>query len=520
MKILTSAQMKAIDRKTIEEIGIPGPVLMENAGLQILQALLEIFPEPAAEKVIVVAGKGNNGGDGLVVARHLFNRGARPTVLLLAKVSDLQGDAGLNARIGRALGLDIRETPTLGEWKKHRAELRSATVILDAIFGTGLDKPAGGLFAAAIGDINKTSAFKIAVDIPSGLSADTFEIIGPTVKAHLTVTLAAPKIAHVFSPSENFVGALLVADISVPPSLLRDPALRLDLVEKADVRPFFKRRARDTHKGSYGHLLCVGGSWGKTGAVSMAAKAALKLGAGLVTVATAESCLPLVARSMMELMTEPLPETKDRAISAQAVRRVLELLKGKDGLLLGPGLSTDPSTAEFVRALLPKVRVPVLIDADGLNIVAADVSILKSMKTDVVLTPHPGEFSRLAGRSVADVLAKRLKLVPAFAGDYGVHLVLKGYRSLTSAPDGRVFINPTGNPGMATAGSGDVLSGMIASLFVQEKDFLGATRAAVYLHGLAGDLAAEKLSEKFLSAGDLIRYFPAALKALQPEDRE
>jgi len=239
------------------------------------------------------------------------------------------------------------------------------------------------------------------------------------------------------------------------------------------------------------------------------------MGAGLVTVATPDSCLPLVARSMPELMTEPLAETEEKTISVKAAARLIELLKGKDGLLLGPGLSTNKSTAEFVREILPRVKVPVIIDADGLNILGGNLSILKFLKTDVVLTPHPGEFARLLGLSVQEVLDNRLELAPAFAREHRVILVLKGYRTLTVAPDGRTFINPTGNPGMATGGSGDVLSGMIASLLVQEKDALGAVRAAVYLHGLAGDLAADKLSEKYLSAGDLIRYFPAAIKALE-----
>jgi len=515
MKVLTSAQMKEIDRLTIEEVGIPGPVLMENAGLQIFRSLKEIFPQLEKERVVVVAGKGNNGGDGLVVARHLLNTCAPPLVLLLSRVEDLQGDAALNARIGRHLGLDIKEVPTLEEWKRNRMSLLHATLVIDAVFGTGLAKPAEGLYAAAIEDMNKCRGFKVAVDIPSGLSSDTFIVNGPAVKADLTVALAAPKVAHVFPPAENFVGVLRVADISVPRPLFQNPDLKLDLVEKADVRPFFKKREKDTHKGTYGHLLCVGGSWGKTGAVAMAGKAALKMGAGLVTVATPESCLPLVARSMLELMTEPLAETGEKTISVKAAARLLELLKGKDGLLLGPGLSTNSSTAEFVREILPRVKVPIIIDADGLNIMTENLSILKSLKTDVVLTPHPGEFARLLGVSVQEVLDKRLELAPAFAREHRVILVLKGYRTLTVAPDGRTFINPTGNPGMATGGSGDVLSGMIASLLVQEKDALGAVRAAVYLHGLAGDLAADKLSEKSLSSGDLIRYFPAAIKALE-----
>ena len=518
MKVLTSAQMKEIDRKTIEEIGIPGPVLMENAGAEVVRALIEIFPRPAAERIVVVAGKGNNGGDGLVVARRLLNMGASPTVLLLARVEDLQGDAALNARIGRGIGLDIISVTIPADWRKHKGALGRATVVVDAIFGTGLAKPAEGLYAKAIEDINAAPGFKISVDIPSGLSSDSFRIIGPAVKADLTVTLAAAKIGHVFPPAESCAGVLRVADIGVPAALFQDPGLKMELVEKKDVRPFFKKRVRDTHKGTYGHLLCVGGSWGKTGAAALAGRAALKLGAGLVTVATAESCLPLVARSMMELMTEPLPETAEKTISAEAVGRVLELLQGKDGLLLGPGLSTHPSTAEFVRGLLPRVKVPVLVDADGLNILASDASVLKGLKAGVVLTPHPGEFARLAGVPVSEVLDQRLELVPALARDLGAYIVLKGYRTLTVAPDGRMRVNPTGNPGMASGGSGDVLSGMIASLFVQDKsDLLGAAAAGVYLHGLAGDLAADRLGEKYLTARDLIRSIPAAVKALDSE---
>ena len=517
MKVLTSSQMKEIDRKTIQDIGLPGPVLMENAGRQVVRALTEVFPHPSRERIVIVAGKGNNGGDGFVAARHLRAAGASPMLLVLSRIEDLQGDAALNASIARSCGLDIAEVLTSDEWKKQRPGLIQATVIIDAIFGTGLAKPAEGLFAEAIEGINRCRGFKIAVDIPSGLSADSFEIIGPTVKADLTVTLAAPKVAHVFPPAENYVGVLQVADIGVPAALLRDPELKLELVEKSDIRPVFKKRARDSHKGTYGHLLCVGGSWGKTGAIALAGRAALKLGAGLVTVATAESCLPLVARSMMELMTEPLPETPNRTISAAAVSRVLELLRGKDGLLLGPGLSTDPSSVEFVRKLLPQVKVPVLIDADGLNALAGNLDLLRSAGTDIVLTPHPGEFGRLLEKSSAEVLNRRLELAPAFAKAHGVTLVLKGYRTLTAAPDGRVFINPTGNPGMATGGSGDVLSGMIASLTVQEKDVLRAARAGVYLHGLAGDLGAEKLGERSLVAGDLIRYIPAAVRSLELE---
>lgn len=520
MKILKSSEMKEIDRASIEEFGIPGPVLMENAGLQVTWALTGRYPEPAAEKIVIVAGRGNNGGDGLVAARHLLNAGASPKVLLLASRADVKGDAAVNLAIAEKLGIAVNEIRSAEEWGRRRAELRQATVIVDALFGTGLAKPLEGLYAKAVEDINKAPGFTISVDIPSGLSSDTFEVIGPCVKADLTVTFAAPKIAHVFPPAEEFVGDLLVTDISVPPSLLAKPGLKLELIEAESVEPFFAPRPRDTHKGDYGHLLVVSGSLGKTGAAALAGRAALKSGAGLVTVATPLSCLPAVARSMMELMTEPLEETPTRSISVDALSRALELMKGKDALLLGPGLSTHPSTAEFVRLFIPEIKVPAVIDADALNIISGDPEILdmaSCLEAPVVFTPHPGEFARLAGRPIADVLKFRLEMAPAFAEKYGVILVLKGYRTLVAAPDGRVFVNATGNPGMATGGSGDVLSGIIAGGLMQNKDALGAVIAAVYAHGLSGDHAAGRLSEKAMTAGDILRFLPEALKELEGE---
>jgi hydroxyethylthiazole kinase-like uncharacterized protein yjeF len=514
MKILTSAEMKDIDRKAIEELGIPGVVLMENAGLRIVRALKARFPDVSGETVVVVAGKGNNGGDGFVVARHLFNSGARPEVILLASKDEVRGDAAINLAVALKMGIPVAEVRSAAEWKKVRVAVFHASVVVDAIFGTGLVKPLDGLYAAAVGDINRSAAFKLAVDIPSGLSSDTFEVIGPCVKADLTVTLAAPKVAHIFPPAADSVGELVVAPIGIPSVLFEDPGLRLELVEEATVRPFFLKRKKDTHKGSYGHVLVVAGSLGKSGAAALAGRAALRTGAGLVTVATAAGVLPSVARTMAELMTEPLPETPERTIAASALPRAVELLRGKNAVLVGPGLTTHPSTAEFVSGFLPKIKVPVVIDADGLNIVAARLDVLRRLAAPAVLTPHPGEFARLVGRTSEEVLRHRLELVPEFAAKHGLTVVLKGYRTLIAAPDGRVFVNPTGNPGMATGGTGDVLGGMIASELGQEKDILGAVLSAVYAHGLAGDIAAERLGEKSLVAGDIIRYLPPALKAL------
>ena len=515
MKVLTSKEMREIDRKTIEEIGIPGPVLMENAGIRITGAILKRFPRITEENVVIVAGKGNNGGDGFVVARHLFNLGARPNVLLLASKQELKGDASLNLGIAEKIGVEIAEVTKIEEWKKRRIGLFHASVIVDAIFGTGLLKPAEGLYATAIEDINKAPGFKVAVDIPSGLSSDTHLLIGPAVKADLTVALAVPKISHILPPAEEYVGELVISDISIPPFLFEDESLKLEVIEKKDALPYVQKRKRDSHKGTYGHLFVLAGSLGKTGAAVMAAKAALRMGAGLVTVGTPQSCWPVIARSMMELMTEALPETPQKTISEAALPMVLDLLKGKDAVLIGPGISAHPSTAKLVVSLMPKIKVPAVIDADGLNILADNPDALKSFSCPAVLTPHPGEFARLIRRSNKDVLDNRLALAAEFADKYKVFLVLKGYRTLVATPRGKIFINPTGNPGMATGGSGDVLSGMIASLIIQEKNILGATAAAVYLHGLSGDIGAKRIGERPLIAGDLIKYLPQALKEME-----
>ena len=514
MKILTSREMREVDREAIEDLGIPGPVLMENAGLQVLKALRTRFPRPAEERVVIVAGKGNNGGDGLVAARHLANAGAKPEVILLAPRQEVKGDAAVNLAVALKLGIPVVEVTTPEDWRRAREAVCRATVIIDAVFGTGLLRPLDGLYARAVGDINKSGAFKLAVDIPSGLSSDGFEIIGPCVRADMTVCLAAPKIAHVFPPAEECVGDLFVAAIGIPPALFDAPGLKLELTGEERIRPFFRKRKKDSHKGTYGHLLAVCGSLGKAGAAALAGKAALRMGAGLVTVATAESALPGIARSMMELMTEPLAETPEKTVAREALPRILELMKGKSGVLLGPGLTTHPSTAALVLSLIPRIKIPAVIDADGLNIVSSRLDVLRGLRGPVVLTPHPGEFARLVGRSSDDVLRRRLELVPAFAEKYGVYLVFKGYRTLVASPDGRVFVNPTGNPGMATGGSGDVLSGMIASQLIQEKDVLGAILSAVYVHGMSADLAAARLGEKCLTAGDVIRWLPRAVTAL------
>lgn len=514
MKVLTSHQMRLMDQAAIDDFGIIGPILMENAGLEIFRAILKRFPEIAQENVVIVAGKGNNGGDGFVVARHLYNQGNDPQVFLLGKKADIKGDAKLNLDIILKMGISVSEITSLTQWDKKKNIIEGASLLVDAIFGTGLTAPAAGLYGQIIEDLNMIAAFKVAVDIPSGLTADDFELIGPCIMADLTLTMAAPKVAHIFPPAEDYVGELVVADISMPPVLFEAKELKLELVERKMLSRVFRGRKKDTHKGTFGHLLILAGAMGKTGAAVMAGKAALKMGAGLVTLGTPRSCLPVIARSIVEIMTEPLAETSAQTIAFDALESIQKFSKGKDAGLIGPGISTHESTAQLILDLLPELQIPLVLDADALNILSQEPDVLKSLSHPVVLTPHPGEFARLCGTDTSRIAKEKLELAPKFAAEYGVYLVLKGYKTLIATPDGRVYVNPTGNPGMATGGSGDVLSGMLAAMIMQEKDILTAVLAAVYVHGLAGDLAAEEFGEKSLLAGDLITLLPFALKSL------
>ena len=515
MKVLNSTQMRSVDKKAIQGIGIIGPILMENAGGEISRQILKRFPNISKKSVSIICGKGNNGGDGFVVARHLSNKGCRPHIVLLATKEDLKGDAELNGRIVDKMGLPIVEVIDEKDWEKTRTKVMSSDIIVDAIFGTGLTKPVRGRYVKVIEDMNQARAYKVAVDIPSGISSDKFQIIGPCIKADLTVTMAAPKIPHVFPPAEDFMGELVIADISAPSFLFDDESLHMEFVEKERMMPYFKKRENNSHKGTYGHLFILSGSLGKTGAAAMAGRAALEMGAGLVTVGTPQSCLPIVARSMMELMTEPLDETSEWTLSEKALDPIKKLLKGKDAVLIGPGISTHESTSRLIMSLLPSLDIPALLDADALNILSADPDILKSMSSPVVVTPHPGEFARMTKTTTKEVVEEKLKMAPEFSKEYGVYLVLKGYRTIVATPEGKIFINPTGNPGMATGGSGDVLSGMMASLIMQGGDFLESVLASVYVHGLSGDIAVKERGEKSLVAGDIIDFLPQAIMDME-----
>ena len=504
MRVFDARQMREADRRTIEDIGIPSMVLMENAGRQVVATLESTFETLADMRVAVLCGPGSNGGDGFVVARTLLQRSVDVDVFLVGQRSDLKGDARTNLQILSNLGVDVVEIRDAAAWELHGTSVLGTDLVVDALFGTGFRPPLAGLAETIAQDLNASPTPVVAIDLPSGLSADTPDVQGPAVHATLTVTLGAPKLPLVLPPAEALAGSLVIADIGIPRTVVDQvDGPWVEILTRESMRPLVEPRANDSHKGDYGRILIVSGSRGKTGAAYLSAMAALRSGAGLVTVATPASCVPIIASLGAEFMTEPLDETADGAMAFEALERVLDF--DADIIAVGPGLGRAPSTAAFVHGLIERAGVPLVVDADALNAFAGEADRLVGREdVDLIITPHPGEMARLVGLPVDEVQKHRLDVARDFATGHRLHVVLKGHRTIVATPEGRAFINLTGNPGMATAGSGDVLTGMIAGWSGQLLDAETACKLAVYLHGLAGDLAEADEGEVALVAGDLI----------------
>ncbi len=500
MKILTAAEMREVDRLTIER-GIPGLILMENAGGRVVDFLRETFAPLAQQRVAVICGKGNNGGDGFVVARQLFTRKLcrELAVFELFDPDTLTGDAAQNRRMLSVCGCPVS--------RELRNEPNLSTLVIDAVLGTGLSGPAKGPALDAIRIINGRFplAKKVAIDIPSGLPSDETKPIGEFVQADYTVTFTAAKRTQCLSPIYEKVGQLTVVPIGTPSEFCEtNPNFRLNLTTRADLRHLFASRSRDSNKGMYGHVLVVGGSFGKSGAPAMAGFGAYRSGAGLVTVAVPENALPSVAAVRPELMTLPLPEAEP----------LLELLKKMTVLAVGPGLGTEERTVRLVKRLYAEADLPAVVDADGLNALAGALPRTDKIR---VLTPHPGEMGRLIGKSAKEVQADRLGVAQELAGQSGAAIVLKGDRTIIAFPDSETWVNPTGSPAMATGGTGDILTGMVAGMIAQHpKDWKQAVVAAVWLHGRCGELAGEKWGEEAALATDLLDFLPKAMNELRP----
>ena len=516
MKIVTAAEMREIDRITTEKYGVPSLTLMENAGSAVAEFVLQEYPE--AKRIGVICGKGNNGGDGLVAARKLHEAGRHVEVLLLAEPAELKGDA---AAMYKKLPVKAVVARNEDELKSDVAQqVYETDVIVDAIFGTGFKPPVKGFYRTAIGNIWEALTRVVSVDLPSGVDADEMnswprgddEELIPAV-SYGVVTFTAPKLAHVFCHLTD--GPVVVTPIGSPPDAVQSD-LKLEVITCGNLFFLKSRGSHDSHKGDFGHVLVIGGSLGKAGAPAMSGLAALRAGAGLVTVAVPRSILPTVAGFAPELMTEPLQETEAGTISMKAFDygRMETLLQGKTVVAVGPGVSRHPESAEFVRTLVARCEIPVILDADGLNAFEGCADQLDGSKRRLIVTPHPGEMGRLAGLQTDDVQQDRLGVARKFAAAHHCVVILKGWRTLVALDDGRVWVNTTGNPGMATGGTGDVLTGMVSALLAQypseEQQRTGPLLASVHLHGLAGDLARKELGEFSMTASDLLRFLPGA----------
>jgi hydroxyethylthiazole kinase-like uncharacterized protein yjeF len=527
MKIVTSTEMREIDRVTSERFGVPSLTLMENAGSSVAEFALSAYP--SAKTFGVICGKGNNGGDGFVIARKLHEAGREVRLLLLADPSELRGDAAANfaklpKRTAKKVTTKAPKKPAAPPFALFKGwgspqpaqPVFACEVLIDAILGSGFRPPVSGVYAEAIAKINVASAPVIAVDIPSGADADVMgEQTGAVARSDAVITFTAPRPAHIFGNLTS--GPTVIAPIGSPDEAIHS-SLNLNVITPHEIAALLGPRPRDSNKGMYGHVLIVGGSLGKAGAAAMVGFSALRSGAGLVTVATPRSVLSTVAGFHPELMTEPLAETESGSISMQGMGAFWQAAEKKTVLAIGPGISRQPETAEFVRAVVSKSQTPIVLDADGLNAFEGKAAELNGRGRTLILTPHPGEMARLTGLSVAAIQRDRINVARTFAKEQELILVLKGDRTIVANPGGEAWINPTGNPGMATGGTGDILTGIIAGILAQNPQReLDAVLAAVHLHGLAGDIARESVGEHCLVATDLVKNIPEAFRRVQAE---
>ena len=512
IKIITAAQMQELDRRTISEAHIPATTLMERAGSGIVSCLEQRLGPLRGKTVTVICGKGNNGGDGFVAARLLRRRHANVRVLALAPTSELSRDA---ATMYRQFVRGTGKSSVYLYTSKAQAQafLQDCDIVVDALLGTGLSSAVTGRYAEAIDVINETGRPVVAVDLPSGLHADTGTILGRAVRASLTVTFGLPKLGLYQSNGIDLAGEVAVVDIGIPSAYIDAVESRTTLMTESDMRMYLPRRRPSSHKGTFGHAGIIAGSVGKTGAAAMAARAALRVGAGLVTVAVPTSVNDILESKLLEAMTVPMPETKARTFARTALDRLVAFMSARTAIAIGPGLSTHPETVELVQALTKQLDRPAVLDADALNALTGRTALLASCKTPPIITPHPGEMARLeADATPQTVNSDRIGTASRFARERGLFVVLKGARTVVARPDGTVAICPTGNPGMATAGTGDVLTGMMVGLLAQGVPAWEAACAATYLHGTAGNLAAVRKGQAGMIAGDVIEEIPYALR--------
>lgn len=514
MKVVTPKQMNEIDKLAAEEIGIPSIVLMENAALAVVQEVEKTFEILQDKKVIVFAGKGNNGGDAFVIARHLFNKGLKIVVCITSKKQTIKGDAAVNLNIIEKMGIEIIEILDATQLDNLKLMAASCDMIIDGIFGTGLKGEVLGINNKIIEIINDSCKNILSIDIPSGTCGLTGKVLGISVKAKKTVTFCLPKLGIVIQPGCDNAGEIVVADISIPKKLIESFNIKTNLIDVYGVSQLIPKRHSDSNKGDYGRAFFISGSVGMTGAGCLAAGAALRSGTGLVYLGVPEILTSIYDTALIEAITIPLEDNGRGALSKQALKQIMERIEKMSVVAIGPGLSTGNDIYEITSALIKNSKAPLIIDADALNVLAGRVDVLKGRSAEVIITPHPGEMSRLLGISIEDVQNNRIEVTSNFASSFGVIVVLKGARTVIASPDGNIFINPTGNSGMATAGTGDVLTGIIAGLIAQGARPLDAARVGVFLHGLAGDNRAKIKGEHGMIASDLVNELPHIIKKI------
>ena len=511
MKVVTAQEMREIDRQTIEEIGIPGTVLMEHAGTAVVRAIHGHFPE--CQRIAVIVGKGNNGGDGLVVARQLALAGQPVQIFLVSAPESFAGDALTNLQIAQNLDLPIRTILFEEELAATKSQIASSDLIVDSIFGTGLRGGVRGFIGEVIKCINETGKPVVAIDLPSGLSADTGIAEGACVQATYTVTMGLPKRGNLIHLGATYTGKLEVADIGFPASVIDAQSIPINWTQPSDAVQLLPLRPTHSHKGTYGRVFVVAGSTGMTGAAALTSAGALRVGAGLVTLGTPKSLNSILEVKLTEVMTLPLPETAEGSLALEAKRYIIEAVEpSRSVLAIGPGLSQHPETVALVHSLIRESDGPTVIDADGINALSKSTEILSSLSPQTVLTPHPGEMARLIGEPVEVLERDRIGIAQRFAETHNVTLVLKGAPTVVARGNGDVWINSTGNAGMATGGMGDILTGLIAGLIAQKVSPFDAAVLGVYLHGLAGDIVAELVGMHGLMAGDVLNNVPKAIK--------
>lgn len=513
MKVVTSELMKKIDRYAIDEVGIPGVVLMENAARAVFNEMVR-FRDVRKRRIAVFCGKGNNGGDALALSRYLYEEGIDVKVFILGLESMFSGEAKINLNIAKNMGINVVELYQRDQLKFLERNIKEYDVIIDGIFGTGLKGDVSGIVAEVIDIINKSGAYIYAIDIPSGINADTGEVMGIAVKANKTVTFQFPKIGQLLYPGRDYVGDLVVREIGIPKKVLEVFDIKTEIITGDLVSKFIKPRHPNTHKGDYGKVLIIAGSSGMLGAAVLCSMAALKAGSGLAYLAVPESLIKIIETKLTEVIKKPLKDWNKGSLSKEALPQILELAEDMDVLAMGPGLSADENITEIVAEVVRYSKVPLVIDADGINALSKDLEILKEARVPIVLTPHPGEMSRLLKMDTRQILKDPIQYAKSFSKEYNVIVVLKGSRTVIALPDGRIYININGNPGMATAGSGDVLTGIIASLIGQGLKPEEAAISGVYVHGFSGDLAKIEKGEYGIIASDILNMVPYAIKRL------